>query len=217
MMTLRSTTRGQGSQSVGGAPICERIRRVRTRIAWLAAAVGAALAVAWRLPFLHAPLTADEGGYAEVARLWSRSWTLYGSAWVDRPQGLVLTYRGALAAGLGSTAGLRAVAAGIAAATVVVVFLLARRLAGPGAAVAAALLLATLGASPWIESFTLEGELIAALPAAPEPESEEAAKPAPKRGSAKRPKITLDTEPAAAEAHTNGAEKAAALSAPQEV
>jgi len=139
---------------------------VRTRIAWLAAAVGAMLAVAWRLPFLHAPLTADEGGYAEVARLWSRSWTLYGSAWVDRPQGLVLTYRGALAAGLGSTAGLRAVAAGIAAATVVVVFLLARRLAGPGAAVAAALLLATLGASPWIESFTLEGELIAALPAA---------------------------------------------------
>ena len=74
MMTLRSTTRGQGSQSVGGAPICERIRRVRMGIAWLAAALGAALAVAWRLPFLHAPLTADEGGYAEVARLWSRSW-----------------------------------------------------------------------------------------------------------------------------------------------
>jgi hypothetical protein len=139
---------------------------VRTRIAWLAPAVGAALAVAWRLPFLHAPLTADEGGYAEVARLWSRSWTLYGAAWVDRPQGLVLAYRGALAAGLGSTAGLRAVAAGIAAATVVIVFLLTRRVAGAGAAVAAAVLLATLGASPWIESFTLEGELIAALPAA---------------------------------------------------
>ena len=136
------------------------------RIAWIAAALGAALAVAWRLPFLHAPLTADEGGYAEVARLWSRSWTLYGNAWVDRPQGLVLAFRGALAAGLGSTGGLRAVAAAVAAATVVVVFLLARRLCGPVAGAAAALLLGTLGASPWIESFTLQGELIAALPAA---------------------------------------------------
>jgi 4-amino-4-deoxy-L-arabinose transferase-like glycosyltransferase len=136
------------------------------RIAWLAAALGAVLAVVGRLPFLRAPLTADEGGYAEVARLWSRSWTLYGSAWVDRPQGLVLTFRGALAAGLGSTAGLRSVAAAVAAMTVLVVFLLTRRLAGPVAAAAAALLLGTLGASPWIESFTLQGELIAALPAA---------------------------------------------------
>ena len=72
-------------------------------------------------------------------------------------------------------------------------------------------------APPAIEANKAEVAVIAALPAAPEPESEEAAKPTSKRGSAKRPKITLDTEPAAAEAHTNGAEKAAALSAPQEV
>ena len=36
----------------------------------LAAILAAALAVAVRLPFVHAPLTADEGGYGEVARLW---------------------------------------------------------------------------------------------------------------------------------------------------
>ena len=36
-------------------------------LAW--AALAAVLAVVLRLPYLTVPLTADEGGYAEVARL----------------------------------------------------------------------------------------------------------------------------------------------------
>src|SRR5438876_2019577 len=47
-------------------------------------ATAALLAVTLRVPFWGAPLTADEGGYAEAARLWSRGWQLYTDVWVDR-------------------------------------------------------------------------------------------------------------------------------------
>src|SRR5437899_1858589 len=108
-----------------------------------------ALAVLARLPFLGAPLTADEGGYAEVARLWQRSHALYAQAWVDRPQGLVLIYRGISDLGLGSTEGFRAAAAAVAVLTVLATMLVALRLGGRIPASAAALLLATAGSSPF--------------------------------------------------------------------
>ena len=127
------------------------------------AAVG--LAVAVRLPFLNAPLTSDEGGYAEVARLWERSNTLYRGAWVDRPQGLMLIYRGISDLGLGSTEGLRAAAAAFAAMTLLATMLLALRLGGRITALSAGLLVATAGSSPFIESFTLSGELLSSIPA----------------------------------------------------
>jgi dolichyl-phosphate-mannose-protein mannosyltransferase len=127
------------------------------------AAVGLAIAV--RVPFLSAPLTSDEGGYAEVARLWERSNTLYRGAWVDRPQGLMLIYRGISDLGLGSTEGLRAAAAVVAAMTLLATMLLALRLGGRITALATALLVATVGSSPFIESFTLSGELLSSVPA----------------------------------------------------
>src|SRR2546423_6152247 len=127
------------------------------------AAVG--LAVAVRVPFLSAPLTSDEGGYAEVARLWERSNTLYRGAWVDRPQGLMLIYRGISDLGLGSTEGLRAAAAAVAAMTLLATMLLAFRLGGRITALSAGLLVATAGSSPFIESFTLSGEILSSVPA----------------------------------------------------
>ena len=134
-----------------------------------APAIGAlaavALAIAVRLPFLDAPLTSDEGGYAEVARLWERSNTLYRGAWVDRPQGLMLIYRGISDLGLGSTEGLRAAAAAFAAVTLLATMLLALRLGGRITALSAGLLVATAGSSPFIESFTLSGELLSSVPA----------------------------------------------------
>jgi 4-amino-4-deoxy-L-arabinose transferase-like glycosyltransferase len=117
------------------------------------------------MPFWDAPLTADEGGYAEVARLWKSGVALYGDAWVDRPQGLLLVYRGLLDVGGGSTVSLRVLASIVAALVVVVTMLLAVRICGTIEAVTAGVLLATFAASPWIESFTLSGELVAALPA----------------------------------------------------
>jgi dolichyl-phosphate-mannose-protein mannosyltransferase len=127
------------------------------------AALGLAIAV--RVPFLSAPLTSDEGGYAEVARLWERSNTLYRGAWVDRPQGLMLIYRGISDLGLGSTEGLRLAAAAVAAMTLLATMLVALRLGGRITAVATALLVATAGSSPFIESFTLSGELLSSVPA----------------------------------------------------
>src|SRR6476659_5430870 len=59
-------------------------------LAW--AALAACLAFLLRLPYVTVPLTADEGGYAEVARLWARGAALYDRVdgiWVDRPQGLL--------------------------------------------------------------------------------------------------------------------------------
>lgn len=123
------------------------------------------MAVGLRVPFAGLPLTADEGGYGEVARLWVRGRTLYDDAWVDRPQGLLLIFRLVLHLG-GSPEAMRAVAAVAAGLTVLAVAALAARTGGRIVAAGAAVLLATFGASPFLESFTLAGELLAALPVA---------------------------------------------------
>jgi 4-amino-4-deoxy-L-arabinose transferase-like glycosyltransferase len=123
------------------------------------------LALAARVAFWGAPLTTDEGGYAEIARLWDRGVPLYGDAWVDRPQGLLLVYRALLVLGGGSTESLRILAAGVAVLVVIATALVALRLCGTIEAIASALLLGTFAASPFLESFTLSGELLASLPA----------------------------------------------------
>jgi hypothetical protein len=131
----------------------------------VAAATAAGAAVVLRTPFLHTPLTADEGGYAEIARLWARGASLYGGVWVDRPQGLLLAFRGALAVGATSVADLRLVAAAAGAALALLVLAVGSRLLGRLGGVLAALLAAAAGASPYIEGFTFSGELLAAVAA----------------------------------------------------
>src|SRR3954454_9644614 len=139
--------------------------QVLARRAPLLGGLAIGLAVLVRLPFWKAPLTADEGGYAEVARLWSHGATLYRGAWVDRPQGLVVVVRALHLVG-GSPLAMRATAAVVAALVVAATMLLTLRLArGRITAVTAGLLAATVGGSPFIESFTLSGELLASLPA----------------------------------------------------
>ena len=97
--------------------------------------------------------------------MWHRGVTLYGDAWVDRPQGLLLVYRALLAFGGGSTESLRILAAGVAVVVVIATALVAFRLCGTIEAIASALLVGTFAASPFVESFTLSGELLASLPA----------------------------------------------------
>jgi len=139
-------------------------RRPQIQIArWAPLGAAAALGVGLRVPFLHAPLTADEGGYAEIARLWRGGAGLYTDLWVDRPQGLELVYRAALGLHLGSLVGLRALAAGAAAAVIVLTGFVGLQIGATLTAWTAAILLACLGSSPWIESFTLSGELLASL------------------------------------------------------
>jgi 4-amino-4-deoxy-L-arabinose transferase-like glycosyltransferase len=84
--------------------------------------------------------------------------------WVDRPQGLLLVFRAALEIG-GSPETMRILAAVVGMVVVVATMGVAIRICGTIEGIAAALLLATVGASPFLESFTLSGELLASLPA----------------------------------------------------
>jgi 4-amino-4-deoxy-L-arabinose transferase-like glycosyltransferase len=132
---------------------------VATRRAVAAIAVCGVVGVLLRLRFMKVPLNTDEAGYSEIARLWSRGEHLYGpTAWVDRPQGLMLAIRAANA--ISTQYGLRIVA--IIGATVALAALAAAvwALAGPRAAIAAAALYAVLSPAPHIEGFTGNGELL---------------------------------------------------------
>ncbi|AGZ40104.1 glycosyltransferase family 39 protein [Actinoplanes friuliensis] len=126
----------------------------------LAAAV---LAVLLRVPFLFTGLSTDEGGYAYVAQQWSRGDRLYDTAWLDRPQGLLLTYRALLAIDdSGWTIRLGMVLAGaiITVALAAIGWLLIGRATG----IAAAWIYAVVGLAPHLEGITFNGELLASVP-----------------------------------------------------
>lgn len=126
----------------------------------LAAAV---LAMLLRAPFLFTGLSTDEGGYAYVARQWARGDRLYDTAWLDRPQGLLLTYRALLAIDdAGWTIRLGMVLAG--AVITVALGAIGWLLAGRAVGTTAAWLYAVLGVAPHLEGITFNGELLAAVP-----------------------------------------------------
>ena len=137
------------------------MRRMRFTPALAATAVLAALV---RVPFLNTPTTVDEGGYAYVARFWARGADLYGDVWVDRPQGLLLEYRAALALLGDDGVAVRLLATVTAMAITVALGLLLRRLVSPTAGLIGAALFAVLSVGPSIEGFSANGELLAALP-----------------------------------------------------
>src|SRR3712207_576301 len=120
----------------------------------------AALAMLLRVPFLFTGLSTDEGGYAYVAQQWSRGAALYDTAWLDRPQGLLLTYRALLAiddAGWAIRIGMVLAGAIITVALGAIGWLLVNRATG----VTAAFLYAVVGVAPHLEGITLNGELLA--------------------------------------------------------
>ena len=104
----------------------------RERPAWWALAAAALASLVLHLPFLTTPLSVDEGGYGYVARWWARGADLYGDVWVDRPQGLLLLYRWAIALPGGHAFDIRLMAALWSCAIAVVLGLLSR--AWPAAA-----------------------------------------------------------------------------------
>ena len=135
------------------------------RRAWLWIAGAVVADVVLRLRFLNVPLSVDEAGYGQVARLWARGFALYGDvAWVDRPQGLVGLYRAAVAFGDEWAIRMLALKAGVA--LVIAVAVIAWTIAGPRAAVLAAWLIAVVGPAPHIEGFTANGELLGGAVAA---------------------------------------------------
>jgi 4-amino-4-deoxy-L-arabinose transferase-like glycosyltransferase len=123
----------------------------------------ALLAVLLRVPFLFTGLSTDEGGYAYVAQQWSRGARLYDTAWLDRPQGLLLTYRALLAIDdSGWTIRLGMVLAG--AVITVALGAIGVLLVGRTTGIAAAWIYAVVGVAPHLEGITFNGELLAAVP-----------------------------------------------------
>lgn len=129
-------------------------------LASLAIAAGAALL---RLPFLGS-VGPDEGGYAYAAWQWASGRPLYSSVWIDRPQGLMLAYRGLVSLALDPWAiRLGAVIAG--ALISVLIVAVGTQLVSRAAGLFAGALFAVVGVGPRIEGFTFNGELAAAVPA----------------------------------------------------
>ncbi|WP_067497785.1 hypothetical protein [Actinoplanes sp. TFC3] len=123
----------------------------------------AVLAVLLRVPFLFTGLSTDEGGYAYVARQWARGDRLYDTAWLDRPQGLLLVYRGLLGLdGSGWTIRLGVVLGG--AIITVALGALGTLLVNRATGSTAAFLYAVLGVAPHLEGMTFNGELLASIP-----------------------------------------------------
>jgi 4-amino-4-deoxy-L-arabinose transferase-like glycosyltransferase len=135
----------------------------RSKHEWWPVLAAAALAVLLRVPFLFTGLSTDEGGYAYVAQQWSRGARLYDTAWLDRPQGLLITYRALLWINdSGWTIRLGMVLAG--AIITVALGVIGWVLVGRRAGAVAAWLYAVVGVAPHLEGITLNGELLAGVP-----------------------------------------------------
>ena len=138
-----------------------RTARNRTLIALGGVAL---VAAGLRVPFMWTGIGADEGGYAFIAHQWAHGAHLYRDLFVDRPQGLMLLYRGLTDIGYHAwTIRLGAVFAG--ATVTLLVGMLGWMLDSPATGIGAAAIFVVAGEAPRLEGFTMEGELAAAVPA----------------------------------------------------
>ena len=119
------------------------------------------LSIALRARFVTTPLSADEGGYMAVARAWASGKSLYGQAWVDRPQGLVILFRIWDDLTGGSSESIRVMAIVFGCVAVAAVAYAVFAFAGPRAGAIAAFLVAVASSNARIEGFIANGELLA--------------------------------------------------------
>lgn len=124
------------------------------------------VSIAVRARFIWTPLSSDEGGYLAVERAWASGKSLYTDAWVDRPQGLLLLFRGWDRLTGGSPEAIRVMAILFGCIAVVGVAYAVFALAGRRAAWVAAILVAVASSNARIEGFTANGELLAGAVAA---------------------------------------------------
>ncbi len=123
------------------------------------------LAVLVRMPFLHVPLIADEGGYAYTTHYGLSGRTLYHLLWFDRTQGILWVYRVIFQTlGRGIVA-IRLFAALYNAGSALLISIIGRRLADTRTGLLAAFLFALFSAMPHVQGFTANAELFMTLPA----------------------------------------------------
>lgn len=123
------------------------------------------LAVLVRMPFLHVPLIADEGGYAYTTHYGLSGRTLYHLLWFDRTQGILWVYRVIFQTLGRSVVAIRLFAALYNAGSALLVYVIGRRLAGKRTGLLAAFLFALFSAMPHVQGFTANAELFMTLPA----------------------------------------------------
>lgn len=117
------------------------------------------VAVALRVPFLHDPPYADEGGLLVVAAHWHTGGPfLYGSLFVDRPPLLLSFFR--LAAETGGLTALRVLGLLLVLVAVLVAGRAGELLAGRGGAVAGAVVTAALLADPRLGTREVDAETV---------------------------------------------------------
>jgi 4-amino-4-deoxy-L-arabinose transferase-like glycosyltransferase len=139
----------------------DRLLPSQRRFAIECAAV-AVVAAVLRVPFIGT-IGPDEGGYAYVAWRWAHGGDLYRTLWIDRPQGLILVYRGLLAIAPSPWA-IRLGAVIAAATTTLLLIAIGTLLVSRTVGILAGALYAFVGVGPRIEGYTFNGELAAAVP-----------------------------------------------------
>jgi hypothetical protein len=127
------------------------------------------LVLALRAPLMDLPLERDEGDYAYIAWRLAHGEVPYLDWFDQKPPGVYVAYRAALALPGDASVAIRAVAALFSALSSIALFFLVRPLLGPAAATLAAILLGFLSADPMIqgpiantELFMLPGVVVAA-------------------------------------------------------
>jgi 4-amino-4-deoxy-L-arabinose transferase-like glycosyltransferase len=123
------------------------------------------LAVLVRMPFLHVPLIADEGGYAYTTHYGLSGKTLYHLLWFDRTQGILWVYRVIFQTLGQSVVAIRLFAALYNAGSALLVYSIGRRLADKQTGLVAAALFALFSVMPHVQGFTANAELFMTLPA----------------------------------------------------
>ena len=119
----------------------------------------ALLALLIRAPLFDLPFERDEGGYAYIAWRLEHGELPYREWFDQKPPGIFLAYRLALAAPGDPVPAIRGLAALASAGAALALYLLARRLLGAPAAAFAALLLAWLSADPFLQGPIANTEL----------------------------------------------------------
>ncbi len=129
-------------------------------------AVGGVLLGAFvaRLPYLDVPISADVGGYATAAYWWARGDTLYDTITITRPQGVFVVFRAIEALGLGSTRGIHLFATLWALLATLALLAVGTRVWGRAIGLATVGLYAAAMATPWVQGYDANAELLMTLP-----------------------------------------------------
>ena len=124
------------------------------------------MSVLMRIRMLSTPLTADEGGYLAIARAWAHGRVLYRDVWVDRPQGLLVIFRVWDWMFGGRNGSIHVMAVVFGGMLVVSTALVVRELAGQQAARWTAIVCGVISASPVLEAYIPNGEILSGAVAA---------------------------------------------------